>query len=118
MTYRKATTVKITLDSHEPLEEALRVVGAMYNVDLVVSLDQQGGAGTVTKTPAGKAATKTVSTRKELAEPKVARSSATGSATRAKDTKRKPAPRRNGSPDNAEVRSWAKQNGMTVKDRG
>lgn len=114
----KGSTVKITLDSNESLDDALRVVGAMYNVELAVLLDQRGPRETVTKTSIGKAATKSASVRKEPSGPKKARSSATGAAKRPKDTKRKPVVRGNGSPGNAEVRLWAKQNGMTVKDRG
>lgn len=110
--------MKITLDSNEPLEDALRVVGAMYNVDLIVPLEQQDQAETVAKNPAGKPATKRASTEKQLAEPRPARSSASGAAKTARDTKRKRVARKNGSPGNAEVRSWARQNGMTVKDRG
>ena len=111
----KGNTLKVTLDSSEPLEDALRVLGALYNVTLVHS--QDGG----TELPS----TDEPTTRKESAPAgavtpgtstkKSSRASAAGTATK---PRRKRASKRTASPDNAEVRSWARQEGLSVNSRG
>lgn len=78
--------MKVTIDSNEPLHDVLRVLGALYDVDLVVSGD--------------------VRLRSAGAPTRSARARRTGSA--------KPsAPVTNG-----ELRSWARQNGLSVSGRG
>lgn len=109
--------MKLTLDSSDPLEDATRVIGALYGVTLAVSpneaddrssVDQQKGAPETTKKPVG---------RKRAAK----RAAGTGASARARaravDTTRA------GSAgpalsNNADVRSWARQTGLTISDRG
>ena len=92
--------MKLTIDSSEPLEETLRVVGALYGVTLTVQPGAQVDLGAVRKN---------------------ARSSpATGAAPRPTKT-RKPARRTAkavGGSGNAEIRQWARDAGYSVRDRG
>jgi hypothetical protein len=87
--------LKLTLDSSEPLEDAMRVIGALYGVTLGVapndaddrsSVDQQKEAPETTKKPVGRARAA------KRAGPALS--------------------------NNAEVRSWARQTGLTISDRG
>ena len=110
--------MKITLDSNEPLADALRVVGAMYNVDLSVSLGQRTRAKSVTNTATGKAAPKRANAQKVQSASNKSPTAAARPAKKTKGPKRQPVDRTNGSPGNAEIRSWAKKNGLKVKDRG
>lgn len=96
----------------------MRVLGALYGVTLVVSSDQhdviQPDVGT-----AGKSSSGLKMTKKKPAAARSARqaaSSKTGSAS----SKRANSQRSAGSvrPSSAEVRSWARNNGFTVSDRG
>jgi len=105
---RKATELKLTLDSSEPLEDAMRVVGALYGVTLTVSGDEQG---------ASKPAQNRKATRKPSAARK-ARPAAPATSVDAEASRKRTASRAAGSPRNAEVRSWARQHGMMVSDRG
>jgi hypothetical protein len=98
--------LKLTLDSSEPLEDAMRVVGALYGVTLTVSGDDQRASK-----PAQKA------TRRPSAAKK-ARVAAPAADANAGAAQRKTASRSAGLPRNAEVRSWAREHGMTVSDRG
>jgi Lsr2 len=115
MNMRKATALKITLDSSEPLEDAIRVVGALYGVTLVVFSDEQDG--TKPAKEAAKPVRKTAMARKRATAVKSTRTRrpTKTDGRRAKDAA---ARRSAGSPSNAEVRSWARQNGLTVSDRG
>jgi hypothetical protein len=89
--------VKLTLDSSEPLEDAMRVVGALYGVTLVLTTEEAdvGAPAEKAQTPAARKRTP---------------------ASRRTARERKPARQR--STSNAEVRSWARQKGLTVSDRG
>jgi hypothetical protein len=108
--------LKLTLDSGEPLEDAMRVVGALYGVTLVVSGDEQNGSKSVRNNASRPTNSKKTARRKPAAArkpPPVAPTNAD-----AAQSKRATAPRAAASPSNAEVRSWARQNGFTVSDRG
>jgi hypothetical protein len=103
--------VKVTIDSSEPLDDALRVLGALYDVTLVVS-------------------TPVADTSGEAQEEIVARPVRGGArpsrrGTAAKDrAPRTPKgrggrTRKNVAPvGTAELRSWARDNGYAVSDRG
>jgi hypothetical protein len=128
--HRKAIALKLSLDSSEPLQDAIRVVGALYGVTLVVAPeasepdqptesielsapDQPVDAGERIE-PAGSG---TASRRSSPAKRR--RSRSRGSAPRSAATVEEgnaaePLP----APTNAEVRSWARENGVTVNDRG
>ena len=81
--------LRLTVDSSEPLEDAIRVLGALYGVTLVVSNE---GPGAPTSTQQLKPRAKRVAT--------------------------KPQTRAAGTASNAEVRSWARHAGLAVSDRG
>jgi hypothetical protein len=99
--------VKVTIDSGEPLQDTLRVVGALYDVQLVVSEEPDARAGS---TPAAPVTAKRSRPRK----PARARSSATpGPAGRRSAAAKSAAP-----VSTLELRSWARQNGFTVSERG
>jgi hypothetical protein len=91
---RKATAVKVTIDSSESLSDALRVVGAMYDVTLSVTDKAVSAPATATRRSPARAARKT------------------RTSTTKKSTTAAPAA------GNVQIRSWAVANGMTVSDRG
>ena len=95
------SAVKLTVESSEPLEDAMRVLGALYRVTLVVSSEAPDA-----RMPAQKS---TVKRRK--------RAAATKPRTRARavDTD---AGESAGSSSSAEVRAWARRTGLSVNDRG
>ena len=116
MTVVEGTPVKITIDSTEPLEDAIRVLGAMYGVRLVVAGDQDATR------PVEDDASKTTSARNGQARKRTGskrtRPAAAKATARAGRSKRRSVPRASGRPTNAEVRAWARENGLTVSDRG
>jgi hypothetical protein len=112
----KATAVKITLDSTEPLEDALRVLGAMYDVNLVVSREQD--ATKPVENVATKASTTHGRTRKRLSGSTKPRSAAVNPAAGSGRSKSRSASGGGGRPSNAEVRAWARENGLAVSDHG
>jgi phage tail tape-measure protein len=87
--------LKLTVDSNEPLEDAMRVVGALYGVTLVVSNE-----GVRASEP----------TRQRAHKP---RQRSTGAKPR-KLARVESAV----DPNNADVRSWARRTGLTVSGRG
>lgn len=95
--------MKITIDSSEPLEDALRVLGAMYRVDLVVTAAQAAEADGDAFVAASSAGVTSAAPRKKRR-----------SSGRTRGSGRKAA----GPVSNAELRSWAKQHGYAVADRG
>jgi hypothetical protein len=119
--------LKLTLDSSEPLEDAMRVFGALYGVTLVVA-DMEPGAGQPsqpmeTVEPAEAVEPDEQSEPDEPKKPRRRRRSATGRRSRSGSAapeadSEDATSRSNGSPSNAEVRSWARENGLTVNDRG
>lgn len=103
--------MKLTIDSTEALEDTLRVVGAFYNVTLEVSpsagdnnrSDQT--SGTDASTPARPARAS-----RGRAQRRPGKRSRRGPARSSANGK--------GRVDTAAVRSWARENGYTVADRG
>lgn len=94
--------MRITIDSSEPLEDAIRVIGAMYNVTLTT------GSGEATaEAPAQPAAE---STSRRNGQRRASRTRSTNRRRRARTPLAKVS--------NAELRSWARENGHTVSDRG
>jgi hypothetical protein len=117
--------LKLTLDSSEPLADAMRVLGALYGVTLVVSPDEQDATKPGRKTastPSRKSASKPAGSKRTARRapsaarkaPPVVRSTEAAAARSEQKTARRSA----GSLSNAEVRSWARQNGLTVSNRG
>jgi hypothetical protein len=100
--------VKLTVDSNEPLEDAIRVVGSLYGVTLVVSKDTLE-AGESTRRSSTKPSKRSSST-KPRRRAGVAQASSRKSRTRAAGSP--------GAPSTADVRSWARQAGLSVSDRG
>ena len=99
--------LKVTIDSTEPLADAIRVIGALYNVNLGEVADD---ADAIIIRPAQdqppRAATSTPARRSRAKTAKVSSPSGTGRRRRA------PAA------DSSDVRAWAVANGHTVSDRG
>ncbi len=98
--------MKVTIDSGEPLQDALRVVGALYDVHLVVSDD---AAPRAKSSPGVSVTAKQSRPRKRLR----ARSSATPAPASRSAAAKSTAP-----VSTLELRSWARQNGFTVSERG
>ena len=98
--------MQLTIDSNEPLERVLDVVGSLYGVRLAVSSDVPP-APTVASPPLR---------RRAAAKARPARSR--GSALPAR-SHRSRHPASTTSPlDSATLRRWAQANGYPVKDRG
>ncbi len=103
----------------------MRVLGALYGVTLVVSPNEQDAAGPAKTTrpkPGRKNARRTVSSPKAVTRAASAakKDQPVASSTKAgkPGSKTKTARRPVGASSNADVRSWARQNGFTVSDRG
>jgi hypothetical protein len=109
-------TLKLTLDSSEPLEDAMRVVGALYGVTLVVSSDEQDASKPAPKNATKRAKTET--SRRRTSPVKKSASKAPATQADAGKSQKKAASRPASSPSNVAVRSWARQNGLMVSDRG
>jgi hypothetical protein len=98
--------VKVTIDSSEPLEDAVRVLGALYQVTLVVS-----PAADSRRAPGARGSVATTS--------RTAPSAATPTARPKRADRRRKRGRTQAAPlDNAEVRSWARTQGYSIADRG
>jgi hypothetical protein len=96
----RKVSLQLSIDSIEPLDKVLAVVGALYGVELVAS-------GIADSAPASE--TNADTARKV--------------ATRQAPRKRQPAARRSRlapavKPDPVAVRAWARANGHDVRDRG
>jgi hypothetical protein len=115
---RKATAVKLTLDSSEPLEDAVRVLGALYGVTLVVSSDQHDPSEPDTNGARKPSNAKKTAKRKPAAARKARPAASTNARSSSSKRGRSQRSAGSGSPSNAEVRSWARQHGFTVSDRG
>lgn len=100
--------MRISIDSTEPLEDVIRVVGAMYDVTLMVATTDDAAVTVPARTSAGPDGSRT----------------AKGKASRGRGTRRGRAGTRaqSGSriaaASNEAVRSWARENGLTVSDHG
>jgi hypothetical protein len=100
--------VKVTIDSSEPLEDALRVLGALYQVTVVV--DSSGDTGASPAPGAGGSVTATSRT---------ARPGATAAARPKGAARRRKRGRARSEPvSNADLRAWAREQGYAVADRG
>jgi hypothetical protein len=107
---RKGISLKVTIDSKEPLAEVLRVIGAVYRVNLVVAdnrTDESAATPQRTTTP-----------RKRTPAGKHPRTGAGRTNAGKARSPRATAGRSADTPSNTEVRSWARANGYTVSDRG
>lgn len=89
--------MRLTIDSAEPLDHVLRVIGSMYGTALTVAPD--GQTSRAPKKSPSRAAATSKSRRRKAAGPKRSRQRATGPAT-------------------ADVRAWAQENGQPVAGRG
>lgn len=97
--------MKISIDSGDSLDDALRLVGALYGVTL-----QVGGAA---ESPNGSAdgSARSRSSRSDNGRAP----SRTGRSRRASAGRR---PSRRRGPTATDVRQWARDNGVAVNDRG
>ena len=99
--------MKVTIDSTEPLADAIRVIGALYDVNLrEVSATADTPAAGAAQAQSPRAATAASSRRSRAKTAKASTPSGTGRRRRA------PAA---GSSD---VRAWAVANGHAVSNRG
>jgi Lsr2 len=103
--------LKLTIDSAEALEDTLRVVGALYNVTLEASPSAgdstRVGQDTGKRTSTQARPTRASGARARRRPSKRARSGPARAATGA-----------GGQVSTAAVRSWARENGYAVADRG
>lgn len=97
--------MKVTIDSSEPLDDALRVLGAVYNVQLAVT----GPVLATTDTALPRATKAAAATKKPVA--------AASRTTRGRHTKNT-APPSSKTPSSKELRVWAQANGHHVSGRG
>jgi hypothetical protein len=101
--------LRLTIDSTEPLQDTLRVVGAIYNVNLEVSANHADPA------PSRKTTAKAAS-----AAEKKPRSRARTSSNQKRSSGRRARTSANNasSVNTSAVRSWARENGYTIAARG
>ncbi len=104
--------MKVTIDSSEPLQDALRVIGALYDVELVVS------DGTDTGTGSEEPATPSVRGKGRRGPSKKTSRSRAASRPRNTTPKKTAAAKSSAPVSTLELRSWARQNGFTVSERG
>jgi hypothetical protein len=104
-------TLKVTIDSTEPFADALRVIGALYNVTLA-QVDDTPALGTPSAGP------------RRTRRPGATTNGSSRRAGTSKTTQRAPAPKPTWSSPQAaaastsEIRRWAVANGHTVSSRG
>jgi hypothetical protein len=94
--------LRIRIDSTEPLEDVIRVVGAAYNVTLTVSTTNGASTAPPAMTPKGRGRSR----------------AATGKGARAKSNGRGRSAQQVAKVSSEVLRSWARENGHTVSDRG
>jgi hypothetical protein len=99
----KESLVQIIIDSSEPLNKVLDVVGALYGVEL--------------RFDAPPAATSPVAQRR-AASPRTGRRGGSTRPQKRSRTAKASTHTRPSTPDPAAVRTWARENGQSVKDRG
>jgi hypothetical protein len=105
--------VKLTLDSTEPLEDAIRVVGSLYGVELAVVNESAGNGAT----PSASTDDSSSNGKRESTSSRRSRTT-TNSGSSAKRRRRQSTKKATNASGNADVRAWARENGFTVKDRG
>jgi hypothetical protein len=98
--------VQISIDSAEPLDKVLKVIGALYGVTLGEATEGLVDRGSQGAKPRVAGTNNKQSRVTSLSPKKTSRS--TRSARRPRKT----------APEAASVRSWAKANGHPVRDRG
>lgn len=95
--------MKISIDSNEPLQDVIRVIGATYGVTLTVRPANAPMDETPTSSrPRGRS-------RRSSQANTASRTGSNGRGKSAKDL---------AAVSNAELRSWARENGHMVSDRG
>ena len=102
--------MKVTIDSSEPLDDALRVLGALYDVTLVVSPSMADSFGDAAAGDSGEAGSRRIRPSRRGAAKERALRTPKGRGGRARE---KVAP-----VGTAELRTWARDNGYAVSDRG
>jgi len=103
----RGKSLKVTIDSTEPLADALRVIGALYNVDLaqVPATDDTPPAG-----PApGQLARANTAARSRRPRAKTPRADAESKPGRSRSV---------AGPSSRDIRAWALAHGHVVRDRG
>jgi hypothetical protein len=106
--------MKLTLDSAEPLDDALRVVGALYGVRLGVTTDDAPEGDNADQPAPAAATTRDTAGRRASTSRGRRQAGKGGRATSRRRSTRRPDP----SGNTAEIRAWARQTGLTVSDRG
>lgn len=95
--------MKISVDCTEPLQDVLRVVGAAYGVTLAVEPDDASAVLQSAEAHSRAESSRRGQDRKGPARPSDGRRKSAGGRLKV---------------SNAELRSWARQNGYAVSDRG
>ncbi len=103
--------MKVTLDSTDPLSDALRVVGAMYNVTLVVDSTTSPQTDTVQAAARKSSSRRTAKNAPRNGRARDAKRSTSGRVARRSASNGK-------APAAPELRSWARRQGYQVGDRG
>jgi len=104
---RREASLKVTIDSTEPLADALRVVGALYNVNLA---EAPAADDTPPAEPVqGKPARATTANPPRRSPAKTSKVPNEGRSRRS---------RRVAAATSREIRAWALANGHAVSDRG
>jgi hypothetical protein len=108
--HRRGQPVKVTIDSSEPLDDAIRVLGALYDVTLVVSPSVADSSSEAQERVAARVVRAGARPPRRAAAKERAVRTPKGRGGRA---------RKNAAPvETAELRSWARDNGYAVSDRG
>lgn len=104
--------MKVTIDSTEPLQDALRVIGALYNVTLTQAEPVTDRATTTTRTTRTRRpdATADSGSATKPSPQAAAPGSAAGRSRRTAETA--------AAPKTSDIRAWAHANGHQISDRG
>lgn len=111
-----STGLKLTIDSSEALEDTLRVVGALYNVNLeasptaATSRKSNQGTGNTTSSSSRTAPETRKSAQRRPGKRKTSQRTRSGRPRASSGS--------GGRVTTAAVRTWARENGYTVADRG
>ncbi|MGV1030585.1 MAG: Lsr2 family DNA-binding protein [Dermatophilaceae bacterium] len=105
--------MKVTFDSSEPLADAIRVIGALYNVTLthLDALDDAQQPGVPVSPSATRSNGKPAASKRKQSQRPPALKPVRAQATLTRRSAAKAA-------DPGEIRAWAKANGHAVNDRG
>src|SRR3954470_18008435 len=102
--------MQLTIDSQQPLDQVLRVVGALYDVTLTVDGDAGTGANVAATGPTAAPAAPAAPAASRDGRRRTSR--ANGRRSTAAHH------RKSGAAPASEVRRWARANGLHVSDRG